>query len=436
MTLFKKLAVRKIFLASFAFAFFALIPSGCNLPFVKPPAKKVELTYWGLFEPGEVFQPLIEEYQEANPNVKINYEERAFSNLAQHKETLLTRLREGTGPDIFRIHNTWVPQFASELSPLPSEVMSSADFTRNFYSSAQNTLSYQNQLYALPLMYDGLMLFYNKNHFEEAGVNRAPSDWEEFRSVAVRLTKTDEETERITRAGAAVGTATNIAHFSDILGLMFAQSRINFPADLTSSGARDALIFYTNFSTRDDVWSASLPDSIYAFAQGKVSMIFAPSWRVFDLQNLNPGLDFAAAAVPQIPSLPREEETAVNWASFWAEAVNLDSEGSEEAWKFLEFLSQPENMRRLYSEQAKLREFGEPYSRKDLGNVLLTNDYLAPLMESAPTAASYIIADRSGNDVYVEAVAETVDSVLQGKDIDKALETLKTTVERFGQVGQ
>ncbi len=435
MRIFKKLPIKKIFLTS-CLAYLAIIPSGCNTPFVKPPAKKVELTYWGLFEPVGVFQPLIEEYQKENPNVKITYEERAFSTLAQHKETLLTRLREGTGPDIFRIHNTWIPEFASELSPLPSDVMSSADFASNFYPPMQNLLSHQGQLYAIPLMYDGLMLFYNKKHFEEAGVNQAPTDWEEFREVAVRLTKTDKETKKITQAGAAIGTADNVAHFSDVLGLMFAQSGVTFPAGLTSSGARDALIFYTNFSTRDKVWDASFSDSIYAFAQGKVSMIFAPSWRAFDIQALNPGLDFATAVVPQIPSLPQEDQTTTNWASFWAEGVNLDSENAEECWKFLEFLVQAENMRQLYSEEAKLREFGEPYSRKDLGDVLLTNDYLAPLIDSAPTATSYIIADRSGNDVCVEAVAETVNSVLQGKDIDQALETLKATIERFGQVGQ
>ena len=435
MKFFKRLPLQKVFLTSFL-AFFALVPSGCNLPFVKSPTEKVELTYWGIFEPQEVFRPLIEDYQKENPNIKINYEQRAFSNLAQHKETLLTRLREGTGPDIARIHNTWIPQFAAELSPLPSEVMSSADFTGNFYPPAQKTLSHQDQLYALPLMYDGLMLFYNLEHFEEGKVNRPPTDWEEFREVALSLTKRDKKTKQISRAGAAVGTANNVAHFSDILGLMFAQSRIKFPDDLTANGARDALVFYTNFARRDKVWEASLPNSIHAFAQGQVSMVFAPSWRVFDIQNLNPGLDFATAAVPQIPSLPGEESTTVNWASFWAEAVNLDSDNAKEAWKFLEFLSQPENMRRLYSEQAKLREFGEPYGRKDLGSVLLTSDYLAPLIDGAPTATSFIIADRSGNDVYVEAMAETVNSVLQDKDIGEALETLKTTVERFAQVGQ
>jgi multiple sugar transport system substrate-binding protein len=438
----KKLPLSKIFLTSFL-AYLAIIPSGCNLskilsvlPFIKEPAKQVELVYWGLFEPEGVFQPLIEEYQKENPNVKIKYEQRAYSTLEQHKETLLTRLREGTGPDIFRLHNTWVSQFASELSPLPSDIMSSADFAGNFYSPAQNTLSYQNQIYALPLMYDGLMLFYNTKHFEEASINRPPADWEEFREVAVRLTERDEETKRLTRAGAAMGVANNVAHFSDILGLMFAQSKISFPQDLTSRGARDALIFYTNFANKDNVWNAAFPNSVEAFAQGGVSMIFAPSWRVFDIQALNPGLDFATAAVPQIPSLPSEEETTVNWASFWAEGVNIDSENAEEAWKFLEYLSQPENMRLLYSEETKLREFGEPYSRKDLGSVLLTNDYLAPLIDGAPTATSFIIAGASGNDIYVEAVAEAVNAVLQGKDVDQALETLQTTVERFGQVGQ
>jgi hypothetical protein len=93
-------------------------------------------------------------------------------------------------------------------------------------------------------------------------------------------------------------------------------------------------------------------------------------------------------------------------------------------------------LRLLYSEEAKLREFGEPYSRKDLGSVLLTNDYLAPLIDGAPTAASSIIADASGNDIYVDAVAEAVNGVLQGKDVDQILTTLKTTIERLGSVGQ
>lgn len=427
--------MRKLLVGSLL-TFLAIIPSGCDLsflgrlPFIRPPAKEVSLAYWGLFEPPEVLQPLIEEYQNLHPNVKINYEQRNYSSLAQHKETLLTRLREETGPDIARVHITWIPQFASELAPLPPNVYSREELPQNFYPVAVEALTLQGGIYGIPLMYDGLMLFYNQNHFEKAGIGKPPSDWEEFREAAAKLTQKDEQG-KIIQAGAAMGTANNVAHFSDILGLMWAQSQIKVPPDLGSPAARDALIFYTNFVTKDEVWDASLPYSIQAFASGRVSMIFAPSWRVFDIQNLNPGLKFKVAAVPQVPSLPRQPQQAVNWASFWVEVISLDSENREEAWDFLKFLSEAENMRRLYAEQAKIREFGEPYSRVDLGQSLLTNDFLAPLIDGAPTAVSYLIADASGNDVYTEAVAAAVNSVLQKKDVDAALSTLKQTLERF-----
>jgi ABC-type glycerol-3-phosphate transport system substrate-binding protein len=202
---------------------------------------------------------------------------------------------------------------------------------------------------------------------------------------------------------------------------------------LSSPQARDALIFYTGFASKDTdkVWDGTLPFSVSAFAIGKVSMIFAPSWRVFDIQNSNPGLKFGVAAVPQVPSLPGQESQRVNWASFWAEAVNKDSENAAAAWDFLKFLSDAENMQQLYSEEAKLREFGEPYSRVDLGQSLLTSDYLAPLIDGANSAVTAPITDASGNDVYVDAVAEAVDAAAQGKDITAALETLQKTLERF-----
>lgn len=431
--------LQKFFLSGFL-AYLAIIPSGCDLsflekiPFIKPPAKQVTLTYWGLFEPPEVMQPLIEEYQKEHPNVKIEYEQRNYSSLAQHKETLLTRFREGTGPDIARIHNTWIAQFASELSSVPSDIFSTADFNAIFYPSAADTLSHQDNFYAIPLMYEGLVLYYNTDHFKEANIENPPSDWEEFRTTAVRLTKTADNG-NITRSGAAAGTANNVAHFSDILGLIFLQSQVDFPKGLTSRGARDALIFYTNFINKDKVWDGSFPNSVQAFAQGKVSMIFAPSWRYFDIGALNPGLKFKTAAVPQVPTLPRGNGSTVNWASFWAESVNLDSPNRAEAWEFLKFLSQKENMQKLFSEQAKIRDFGEPYSRQDLGGVLLANSILAPLVDGAPTAKSLIIADAAGNDIYVEALAAAIDSVLQKNDIDQALSTLQKTIEQFLQLG-
>lgn len=40
----------------------------------KKTPKAVSLTYWGLWEEKEVFEPLIADYQKRNPYVKINYQ--------------------------------------------------------------------------------------------------------------------------------------------------------------------------------------------------------------------------------------------------------------------------------------------------------------------------------------------------------------------------
>jgi ABC-type glycerol-3-phosphate transport system substrate-binding protein len=42
------------------------------------PTTEVELIYWGLWEPVEVMQPIIDKYEDENPGVKILYSQQAF----------------------------------------------------------------------------------------------------------------------------------------------------------------------------------------------------------------------------------------------------------------------------------------------------------------------------------------------------------------------
>src|SRR3989344_6781354 len=108
----------------------------------KVEPQDITLSYWGLFEPREVLNPLIDEYiklfEEQNPGstLKINYEQRFYDSLAQYRETVLARLKNGDGPDIMRLHATWVPQFAGELVPIPPEVMTVEQYTNIFYRVA------------------------------------------------------------------------------------------------------------------------------------------------------------------------------------------------------------------------------------------------------------------------------------------------------------
>jgi len=390
------------------------------------------LTYWGLWESKEVIQPLIDEYVADNPHITIDYQERSFSDLESYKETLLTRLEqdEESSIDIMRIHNTWIPELSPFLSALPSSVLSQEDYVNRFYPVALKSARIGEGIYALPLEYDGLVLIYNTEMFREAQIITPPTTWEEFRITASKLTKRDVTGKRIDIAGAAIGTADNVAHASDILGLMWSQSEVDIPADLNTQAAADALIFYTNFALKDGVWDATFPPSVIAFANQKVAMILAPSWRILDILNLNPTIKLSVAPIPQVPALDGGI-SSITWASFWMEAVSKNSVGSEEAWKFLEWLSRSDQQQKLFSESSKIRAFGEPYGNKELASSLSVSKYLASVIEGAPYAESSIVAGESGNGPYVDSVLTAIRTILEGNSATSALNTTKNEIEQL-----
>src|SRR5690606_40319838 len=101
-----------------------------------------------------------------------------------------------------------------------------------------------------------------------------PTTWAELRTLASQLTVRSGN--QIQRGGLAIGNASNVEHYGDIIGLLMLQNGAD-PAVPTSPEARDALLFYTNFAKVDQVWDENLPSSPVAFARGDAAMMFAPS---------------------------------------------------------------------------------------------------------------------------------------------------------------
>jgi ABC-type glycerol-3-phosphate transport system substrate-binding protein len=229
----------------------------------------------------------------------------------------------------------------------------------------------------------------------------------------------------LVRAGAAIGTADNVDHFSDILGLMWSQAEVSIPDEIDSGRAQDALTFYTNFAAEDQVWDSSFPEASTAFANGKVSMIFVPSWKILDILEASPSLDIGVAQVPQAV-----EENPVSWGSFWMEGVSADSTSKRAAWDFLNFLIQQDQQLSYFSQSSNYRAFGAPYARKDLSDELSLNDYLRPYVMDAPNSMSAEVASRAGNERQVEALRTAVESVLEGADAASALTQAKAKMSQ------
>ncbi|OGB76160.1 hypothetical protein A2476_04525 [candidate division CPR3 bacterium RIFOXYC2_FULL_35_7] len=398
----------------------------------KPPAKQITLTYWGLWESKENIQPIIDAYEKENPNVNINYEERSPEF---YFETLASRLGKDTGPDIVRVHNTWIDPLSTKLSTVPGTIYDKETYEKTFYGTVSNTLEKDGSYYAIPLEYDGLALIYNETLFEQEGIKNPPKTWEEFREVAKKLTKFEEveengqKVQKISQAGAAFGFSNNITNFSDILGLLMAQNgvqfvdesgNITFDKTISPDGSNlgaEALSFYSLFSKETDLtWNKEWVSAHDAFVSGKLAMMFGPSWRVYNLLEANKNLKLKVATVPQIP-LGDTQTTDINWATYWAEAVSKTAKDQATAWDFLKYMTQREQMVKVFTIASEKRIFGEPYSRQDLYSTLSSDPYLAPYVKSAKTATSFSMCDRTYDSIFNdEIVAIFKDEIIKIND--------------------
>jgi len=390
---------------------------------------EVTLTWWGLWEDEGVISPLIAEYQAAHPKVKINYVRQSQED---YRERLTNALAKGTGPDIFKFHNTWVPMFKSDLDFLPATVMSPGEYAQTFYPIASSDLAYQEGIMGIPLEYDGLLLYVNEDIFAKAG-KTIPTTWDELRQTALALTVKDEQG-TITQAGVALGRTENVDHWPEILGLMMLQNGVKL-GHPTGKLAEDALTFFTLFSLSDGVWDATLPPSTVFFASGKLAMYFGPSWRAFEIKQQNPALNFKTYPVPQLPK-GGTKEPDVTYATYWAEGVWSRSKNKAAAWDFLKFLSTKESLEKIYQNASRQRLFGEPYARADMADLLKEDPILGSLITQAPFAQSWYLASRTFdgptgiNSQINKYFEDAVNAVNDKTDPEKALETVAAGISQ------
>jgi multiple sugar transport system substrate-binding protein len=388
--------------------------------------ENITLQYWGLWEDKETYAPLIAEYEAKNPNVKIVYQKMAPQD---YREKLLARSKIGQGPDIFRFHNTWLPEIQELTAYVPSNIMTKSEFEKTFYPIHQKDLKIKDRYYGLPFQIDGLVLVYNQSLFKKAGIVKPPVTWDDITEDVDKLYNGKDKSGQLLSASIALGTSSNIEHFSDIFGMMLVQNGGSLK-ELDKPEAAGALESYRKFAEPPtEHWNDSMPNSVTAFIQEKVSMIFVPSWEVLAILAANPDLDLKVATVPRLPN-----ESPRSIANYWVEGVSKNSKNQIEAWKFLKFMIQKENMTKFYAAQTKTRRFGEPYSRVDLGSTLAQDKYVGPVIEEATFFESLPLISRTYdngmNDEIVKYIENAINSTVQGVSYTEALRVASQGVQQ------
>jgi len=361
-----------------------IITSGLGCKFqskkLKEALQPVTLTYWRVWDDSSSFDGLISAYHALHPNITIQYKKLRYE---EYENKLLNALAEDRGPDIFSVHNTWLGKYQNKLLPLPATITIPYQYQKGSIkketvvelktTKSLSLLNLKNkyidavysdvvrkdsqgkeQIYALPLSVDTLALFYNRELFNAAGIAQPPQTWDEFQEDVKKITKIDEQ-DNILQSAVGMGTSSNVARSSDILSILMMQNGTKMESNgratfhKVPSGQKerfypgeDALIFYTDFANPSKLvytWNKDMPNSLDAFVQGRTAMFFGYAYNIPDIKAFAPKLDLGIAKLPQIEGNPE-----INFANYWVEGVSKKTKHPNEAWDFIQFITNEKNV--------------------------------------------------------------------------------------------
>ncbi len=339
----------------------------------------VTLNYWRVFDGPDDFQEIIAQYQAMHPYVKINYRKFRYE---EYENEILHALAEDRGPDILSIHNTWIRKYETKLAPLPEQtqmvyLIASSSLKKEMIPElrTKRSLTVQNvkdrfvdavvsdvvlddgKIYGLPLSVDTLAMYYNRDLFNNAGITEPPAYWNRTFQQNVRNLTRQDARQNIVQSGAALGGADNIERSPDILAVLMMQNGANMmtgrqvtfhqippnSSNRNYNPGMEALRFYVDFaSSNKEVysWNELLPNSMDMFTQGNLAIMFGYSYHLPTIKSLSPKLNFGIAKLPQIENSPFE----INFANYWVEVVSKKSPNVNEAWDFIQFMTNEQNV--------------------------------------------------------------------------------------------
>lgn len=160
-------------------------------------ADAINLVYWSMWNETEpqamVLKNAIKDFEKMNPGVNVDVQ----WNGREIRKTLQPALDAGTKIDIWdedleRIVKTW-QSYATSLDayygkPYPStEGKLFKDTVMGSLQALLKSFSTDGKLYAVPYQPMVVVVFYNKDHFDRAGISKVPGTWNELLAASAKL---------------------------------------------------------------------------------------------------------------------------------------------------------------------------------------------------------------------------------------------------------
>lgn len=159
--------------------FVSLFVSGCFCN--RTDDEVITFSTWGSASEMKILEPIVKEFEYQNPGVKVK-----ILHIPQdYFKKLHLLFASNMEPDVVLINNQNIPVYSKFLYPLDDFIERNQFFEKSIQSLSQNSV-----IYAVPRDCSGLVVYYNKDIFDDSGVSYPKSDWdiEEMIDKAKRIT--------------------------------------------------------------------------------------------------------------------------------------------------------------------------------------------------------------------------------------------------------
>jgi len=313
---------------------------------------------WAMGTEGEALQDFATAFTDANPDAKV--EVTAVPWDAAH-DKIANAIAAGETPDVSLIGTTWMGEFAEAggIEPMPEGLVDEGDF----FPGAWESTEVGGTSFGVPWYVETRALYYRTDLAEQAGWSQPPATWDDLRQFASDLQ---------TKAGATYGLQLQAGNTGAWQTMMpFAWSA---GAELTNSDGTEytldspelveGLDFYSSFfadglSSTDKLDPGELENGM---ADGTIGSFISGPWHADLVEEAGVTPDqYAIAPLPGTDSAPGNSFVGGGDLAVFADAQNKDG-----AWKFVQWLSQPDVQQDFYDEVGDLPAVQSAWDTGDL----------------------------------------------------------------------
>ncbi|SKA78631.1 carbohydrate ABC transporter substrate-binding protein, CUT1 family [Caloramator quimbayensis] len=279
-----------------------------------------------------------DEFMKQNPDIKVNLEQYP----GDFFKALENKFIANQAPDVFYLDIVQAPSLinAGKVEPIDDYISKYNYDIDDIVPSLRQAFTWDGKLYGIAKDYNMLGLFYNKEMFEKKGL-KPPTNWEELRQCAKMLTTKDVK---------GLALQNEIARFQPLAyqnggSMMDGQNpKVNRDENIKAAEFWTSLFKDGLAVEPKDIGEGWDGD---AFGKGKVAMTIEGGWMCKYLQNTAPNLKYGVVELPV-------NKTKSTMAFTVAWGIASTSPNKDAAFKFVSFITNKDNQRKVIPEQNAL----------------------------------------------------------------------------------